>query len=281
MTEFLETYSPFGDPPEPDRPHSLGQVRIEPDPPRPISPPRPARPPGLTDEQLRAYEERLNVLENTINSQEARLRQAGRITADPAPNWPKCRPIVYFNINDVPEPQRQYVYQAIFAWVVMAVAFLVNWIGCICLVTVSSNAITSPGSKIALASLYFFIVVPLALDLDAVAVYRALQSAPWTFSFLKIFAALVASVVFEFVMFLGLEDSGSVGLISTIELFVGKYVGLGAWGAVVTVLFLAVLSVHVRFITRLWKFYRGTAQTTDTDTEVRRGLTEFVVQTLT
>jgi hypothetical protein len=81
-------------------------------------------------------------------------------------------------------------------------------------------------------------------------------------------------------MFLGLQDSGSVGLISTIDLFTGKHVGVGAWGAVVTAVFLIALLLHLRFTRQLWKFYRGTAEGENIDTDLRRGVTEFVVERL-
>jgi len=282
MTEFLDNYSPFEDPQdEPDQPAPQAEVRIDPPHPGRLPTPSPAARPAatLTEEQLQAYEERLNALENTITGREAQLRESGRMT-DPAANWPKCYPVVYFNINDVPERQRPYVHQALFAWLLMAIAFFCNWIGCLCLIKVSDDSIESPGSKIALSSLYLFILMPLALDLDAMSVYRALQGAPMTFPFLKIFAALSISGIFELVMFLGLNDSGSVGLISTIDLFVGKYVGLGAWGALVTGLFLVSLLLHMRLLRQLWKFYRGAADAATMENDVRRGLTEFVVQTL-
>jgi hypothetical protein len=276
---FLDNYSPFDEPATPTDPPSLTQARIDPGGPhRPTPLPRSS---ALSEDQLRAYEDRLNVLEETINGQELRVRESGRLLeSDPPPNWPRCYPVVHYNIEDVPESNRGFVHSALFAWVLMALAFALNWIGCLSLISVSDEAIESPGSKIALSSLYLFIVVPLALDLDAVAVYRALQGRSSTFTFLKIFAALAATAGFELMMFLGLEESGSVGLISTIELFAHKHVGVGAWGAVVTAMFFLALLIHLRFIRKLWKFYRGTAEGENIETDVRRGVTEFVVESL-
>jgi hypothetical protein len=273
---FLDNYSPFDEPPPASEPPT---VLLEPSPTRR---PVPSHSATLSEDQLRAYEERLNLLEESINTQEVHIRDSGRLPpGDPPPNWPRCYPLVHFNIEDVPESNRQFVHSALFAWVLMAVAFCFNWVGCLALISVHDDAIESPGSKIALSSLYLFIVVPLALDLDAMSVYRALQGRSSTFAFLKVFGSLVVSAGFELMMFLGLEDSGSVGLISTIDLFTHEHVGVGGWGAVVTALFLIALLFHVRFTRQLWKFYRGTAEGENIETDVRRGVTQFVVESLT
>jgi hypothetical protein len=170
---FLDHYSPFDEPASPSEPPPLPQVLIDPSPARRSLPSRSST---LTEEQLRAYEDRLNILEESINTQELHFRDSGRLsTAEPPPNWPRCYPLVHYNIEDVPESNRLFVYSALFAWVLMAIAFALNWLGCLALISVNDTSIESPGSKIALSSLYLFIVVPLALDLDAISVYRALQ----------------------------------------------------------------------------------------------------------
>ena len=274
-TAFLDDYAPFENEP-----------RAAPAVARPVAPV--FRDPGvddecpLTPEQLDAYEREVHLLELSVNNREQQVHEARQTGGlEPAPNWPKCYPIVHFDIEDVSEQYRHFVHEAFFTWIMMAVSFLLNWIGCLTLISVSDDAIGSPGSKIALSSLYLFVVCPLALDLDAMSVYRAL-SAPsvLTISYLKIFLALAFTIAFEGMMVLGLDDSGSVGLISTIDLFSYGHTGVGVWGVIVTLVFGVALVFHVKLITGLWKFYKGTEEGEHMETDVRRSVAEFMVERL-
>ena len=274
-TAFLDDYAPFDNE-------------------EPAAPTRPAQPapvfhdPGveeecpLTAEQLDAYEREVHLLELSINNREQHIREARQTGGlEPAPNWPACYPIVHYDIEDVSEQYRHFVHESLFAWIIMAVSFLLNWIGCLTLISVSDDAIGSPGSKIALASLYFFVICPLALDLDAMSVYRALSSSTVsTVAYLKIFLALAFTIAFEAMMVLGLDDSGSVGLISTIDLFSYGHTGVGVWGVIVTLVFGAALTFHIKLIAGLWKFYKGTEEGENMETNVRRSVAEFMVERL-
>jgi hypothetical protein len=279
-TTFLDNYAPFDDAAGTDAPFLPPEIRIDPPPVRSSAPSSIAPPSSqdLTEDQLRAYEDRLNMLESSISARETSARQNTTPGGEPVPNWPRFYPMVHYDIEDVPESLRHFVHEALFAWVLMAIAFLFNWIGCISLISVSDSSIESPGSKIALSSLYAFILVPLAIDLDALSVYRTLATNMSTFGFLKVFLALAITAVFETLMFLGLDSSGSVGLISTISLFGYGHIGLGVWGVIVTLAYLGAVALTLWLLKRLWSFYKGSTQGADMESDVRRGLAEFVVQ---
>lgn len=240
----------------------------------------------LTEEQLREYEENLNLLEDQIaqleNSNENDRRnggfRGGPTEAELPPNWPKFYPIVHFDIDEVGENLRNYVKGAFLCWIVMAVSFLMNWIGTLSLLSVE-NTIKSPGSKIALSSIYLFILVPLALDLNAMSVYRAMkQSTIYTFTYLKIFLALGFTCLFEFMLTLGMDSSGSVGLISTIDLLIHGNTGCGVFGVFVTLALGASLFMHSVFFRKLWKYYRGTEEGGHMETDIRRSVAGYLTR---
>jgi hypothetical protein len=279
---YLQNYSPFDQPEEGDANQELPQIAIEPENRGKVTPPLAPAAGVLTTEELAAYEERLNILEHSLNNREGQARDAGRAAStEPEPNWPKFYPIIHYDITTVPERLRTFVHEAFACWFVMCLAFGLNWIICICLISVSDDSITSPGSKIALSSLYFFILVPLALDLDTMAVYHVLQGSGSTFAYLKIFISVGISCIFEFFLMLGLDDSGSVGLISAIDLMSNHHWAVGIFGVFVTLLFLLALLLHGKFMVRFWTFYRGTEEGEHMETNLRTSVAEYVIERMT
>ncbi|KAK8836008.1 hypothetical protein M9Y10_040207 [Tritrichomonas musculus] len=239
----------------------------------------------LTEDQIREYEENLDLLEHQINqlenSNENSRRNGinyGPNEAELPPNWPKFYPIIHFDIDEVRENLRNYVKEGFLCWFVMIGSFLLNWIGTLSLLSVE-NTIKSPGSKIALSSIYLFILVPLALDLNTMSVYRAMkQSSIYTFTYIKIFLALGFTCLFEFMLTLGLDSSGSVGLISTIDLLVHKNFGCGIFGIFVTVSLGASLFLHINFLRKLWKYYRGTEEGGNMENDIRQSVANYLVR---
>ncbi|KAH0795764.1 scamp-domain-containing protein [Histomonas meleagridis] len=277
MSEYLDNYSPFEDNEEPLKPVT------NPVPPSPIATPKISSTINsneVTEEQLAQYEEQLNLLEHSLNKQELEITQARQTGSnDPAPNWPYCYPIVHFDIEEVEPANRGMVHSAFFSWIVMAISFALNWIGTLTLLSVKEG-VDSPGSKIALSSLYLFIVVPLAIDLDALSIYKALSTNAGTFSFIKIFLSVGITCLFETILAIGLDSSGSVGLITTINLFTNKNIGTGVFGVAVTIFLAASAILHFRLLTQIWNYYRGTEQGNNMETDVKRSVANFVVESL-
>jgi hypothetical protein len=89
---------------------------------------------------------------------------------------------------------------------------------------------------------------------------------------------MIATLMGELNMFLGLQDSGSVGLISTTDLFTGKHAGVGVGVGAGMAVFLIALPFHLRFARQLWKFYRGIAEGANIETDLQRGIAELIVE---
>lgn len=233
------------------------------------------------DDDLRAYEQRLNILESQLNSQESILNNAKESgTLEPPPNWPKFYPMVHFDINEVPEQLRKYVSTGLYSWCLMAASFALNWIGCLTLLH-AGDSTDSPGSKIALSSLYLFIVVPLALDLGAMAIYRVLKSDnASTLSYMKMFAALGIATIFEGILAIGLESSGSCGLITTISLLMGGHVFLGVFSTIITASLSYTAYVQYKLLNSLWKYYKGTEQGENIQDNMKKTVAQMVVDSL-
>jgi hypothetical protein len=236
-----------------------------------------------TDEdEITELERRLNLLDAMLTQEEKRIREARETgTLEPPPDWPRFYPIVHFDIHEVPEQLQRFVNEAMLGWCCMVVAFTLNFIGCLSLLR-AGDATDSPGSKIALSALYLFLIVPISLDLNALAVYRTLRDPqPGTLSYFKLFLFLSAATLFQGILTLGLEGSGSCGLITGINLFIEGHSLIGLLAMVVTLCLFASTFIHVKLLTGLWNFYRGTQQGEELDLHnVRQGLARLVVESL-
>ena len=228
------------------------------------------------DEEIKAYEQRLNVLESRINAQETQLTVAQENGfVEPPANWPPFYPFVYFDPEEVPPALRDYVNAAMFDWYYMAIAFAVNFITSLCLLR-AGDAITSPGSKIALASLYLFIV-PLSLDLSSLAVYRAMKNEPSYITYVKVFISLFALTIFEAFMTLGLDSSGGCGLITTLLLFGNAHWFLGLFGLITTLCFAWCTYRHFKLGTGIWKYYKTTEEGQNWETTAKDAATNILI----
>ena len=242
----LDNYSPFGDD---------DNISISTSKPSPILPEY-----DEDDEEIKAYEERLNVLESRINAQETQLSVAQENGfVEPPPNWPPFYPLVSYQPDDVPPALRDYVNEAMFDWYYMVIAFAVNFVTSLCLLR-AGDAISSPGSKIALASLYLFIIVPLSLDLSSLAVYRAMKNEPSYITYLKVFIVIFALAIFEAFLTLGLESSGGCGLITTLLLFGTGHWFLALLGLITTGCFGWITFRHFTLGRSIWKYYKTTEE---------------------
>ncbi|EAY17536.1 hypothetical protein TVAG_453640 [Trichomonas vaginalis G3] len=270
-TSYLDNYSPFNDA---DLMDELPEIKKT----------QPSAAPAkhddeITQEMLDQMEQRLNIMEEDLKNQEQRTGPLGGFLHEPEPNWPKFYPLVHFDINEVDASYRSYVNETFFSWVCMLVTYFLNFIASLTLLS-AGDAVNSPGTKISLSALYFFFICPIALDLDALSVYRALKTAPSTLAFTKIFICLALTLIFEFVLAVGAQSSGSVGLITTIDLFASKCVGTGIFGIIVTICFAVTIFFTTKLLIRLWKFFRGTEQGGHMDQDLKLTVAQFVVDTL-
>lgn len=233
----------------------------------------------ITPEMLDQMEQRLNMMEHDIEHEESKGASASLGILEPEPNWPKCYPLVHFDINEIDSAYRPYVNEAFFNWIVITISFGLNFIATLCLLGVG-DAVESQGTKIAFSSIYFFLLMPLALNLDALSVYKAMKTPPTTLAYTKIFISLSLTFLFEAVLAIGLESSGSVGLITTIDLFSNKCVGCGIFGIIVTICMGVSAFFTVKLLIKLWKFFRGTEEGGNMQQNLKVTVAQFVVDTL-
>ena len=241
----IETYSPF-DNADLNAPKNTGGITSN------------SQVDDINEEDLRAFEQRLNILESKLNAREVEVH-VNQPTSMP-PNWPPFYPLVYYNIEDVTALLRPFVKDALYAWCLSTFSFLFNWLGCLALLGANITSISSPGSKITLSTLYLFIGSALSLDLNFLSVYRALKSDSSSFAFIKIFLSLGFTTIYEAILALGFEDSGSVGLISMLNIFLGKGIFTGLLALIATAGFAFSVLYHLKLLNELWKYFKGTDQ---------------------
>jgi hypothetical protein len=234
------------------------------------------------DDEIAELERRLNQLEARVSQDEKRIREARETGSfEPAPNWPHFYPFIHFDLREVPEPLQRFVKEAMFGWCCMVIAFIFNFISCLSLLR-AGNAADSPGSKIALSGLYLFLIVPMSLDLSALSVYRTLKDTQaGTLSYLKMFLFIAGLTLFQGILTLGLETSGSCGLITALSLFSEGHGFLGVLALIVTLFLFLSTFIHLKLLTGLWRFYRGSREGEDLDLHnVRQSLARLVVESM-
>jgi hypothetical protein len=280
-TAYLDNYSPFDD--DDDIMGKLPELKSDSKPAKSSSDPSNEalliNGEEITAEMLDQMEQRLNMMEHDIEHEESRGISASLGILEPDPNWPKCYPLVHFDINEVDSAYRPYVNEAFFNWIVMCVSFGINFIATLCLLSVG-DAVKSQGTKIAFAAIYFFLLMPLALNLNALSVYKAMKTAPETLAYTKIFIALSLTFIFEVVLAVGLENSGSVGLITTINLFSEGCTGTGILGIIVTICMSVSAFFTFKLLVKLWRFFRGTEEGGNMQQNLKVTVAQFVVDTL-
>jgi hypothetical protein len=251
--------------------------------PRPTLSPFPPSPAGTDpDQEIRALEEHLNRWERQLNAQEQQLVEAQRTgIIEPPPNWPPYYPFVHFDPSEVPDQLRPFAERAMLGWLLMALSFALNFLGCLSLLRAGDSA-DSPGSKIALSALYLFLIVPIALDLNAMAIYRALRdNAPSSLTFMKIFIFLGATTLFQAILTLGFETSGSCGLVTMLNLMFESHPFIGLLALVITAALAASTLVHFVLLNGLWRYWRNTDQGRgDIGREARDALTGLVLSNI-
>ena len=89
--------------------------------------------------------------------------------------------------------------------------------------------------------------------------------------------ALGFTCLFEFMLTLGMDSSGSVGLISTIDLLVHSNYGCGIFGIFVTTALGISLFFYANFLTKLWKYYRGTEEGGNMETDIKRSMADYLI----
>ena len=152
----------------------------------------------------------------------------------------------------------------------MAISFGLNWLGCLTLLH-AGDSTDSPGSKIALSS----------LDLDAMAIYRVLKSdSPSTLSNMKMFAALGVTTFFVAFLAIGLDSSGSCGLITTISLFMGGHAFLGLFSTIITAGLTYTAFTQYKLLKSLWAYYKGTEQGENIQDNMKKTVAMMVVDSL-
>ena len=77
---------------------------------------------------------------------------------------------------------------------------------------------------------------------------------------------------------LGMDSSGSVGLITTIDLLLHKNIGCGVFGVLVTAALGTSLFLHTVFFRKLWKYYRGTEEGGHMETDIRRSVAGYLTR---
>ena len=165
-------------------------------------------------ERLAAIEKK----EAELNAREAELRK-NEIDLDydnKKPNFPPLIHLIYHNITEeIPIAKQAFVRTAFIAFIVFVVSLLLNIISC-CTVGTMENSSVSLGYNIVFSVIYLALGTVLCFQLNYFRLYTMAKSNDIGVSWI-IFQ--VALVLFCAYLAVGFNDSGSVGVITMIDMF--------------------------------------------------------------
>ncbi|KAL7746543.1 hypothetical protein RI367_008070 [Sorochytrium milnesiophthora] len=211
---------------------------------------------GPAAEALRVREEELQRREQALAYKEAKLREREQKVselADRAPNWPRCKPITYHDIDkDVPQQGRPLVKKLYFGWMLTTWTYIINMIGCFsCMVTKDPAG----GSMFGMSFLIMCIGIPVSWMMWYKPLYDGVRfdrSLSFFFFFFNYGFHLAAMCV----LCVGVPGWGGAGVITTISQF-----SLNVVSGIICIISTASLGFQVLYglwqITNVTVYYRS------------------------
>lgn len=140
-----------------------------------------------------------------------------------APNFPKCRPVVYHDIEaDIPEGGKWLVKRLYFCWWLAMTTYLVNLAACLALLIVKAD---SAGGNFGLSLVYFLVGTPVSWNFWYQAIYNGVKH-DRSVSFFLFFFNYGFHIAFSGLLAVGIPGWGGAGIIYTIAT-IGSDVGCG------------------------------------------------------
>jgi len=178
-------------------------------------------------------DKQIHNLQSELEKKTDEQKQIGKL----APNWPKCKPIIYHNIDeDFPEEvKKKLMKRAYFCWFLNV--FCCTW-NMLCLfMAMFEPKLTTFTSVVSdfVGSLIFCVLwVPLSFMLWYRMLYKAIKQSKSSL-FIIFFGFFFVQILLCILDAIGLWSSAAAGVVSTIDVFTQGAIGVGICFAISTV----------------------------------------------
>lgn len=214
----------------------------------------------ISDDLLDKREEALARREREIESKEQAIQNGTYTPPSSNKNFPPFLKVYsYHPDEDLPESARKQAKVLFYIYLAIGILYLVNWIGCLgCLNHSAAQATSSPATKIVLSTIFLFAFYPLSYEVSYFVYYKALMQGK-ALRFVCFMATYIIWGLFLAFNAIGLDESGSVGWVQTIDLFAtsgggAKFVAIV--GLIFSILATALFVFMVFIFIKIIKYYR-------------------------
>jgi len=180
--------------------------------------------PKLVEEaaKLKQKEEELNEREAVLDNRAHILMDRENIREKNAPNWPRCKPILYHDIDQEirSDELKSLVHFGYKGWLIGEYALIYNIVALL-VVVIQDASSTNVGSFV-LSIIFLIIGTPISF-----LIYRALYRAGRKVRpglFVGYFILLLIEMISYLLFALGWSGSGAGGFVLMVDMFEGKYV---------------------------------------------------------
>ena len=214
----------------------------------------------ITSDMLDKREAELARRERIIESKEQQVRDGSLTPSSSNKNFPPIlRWYSYHPDEELPESARKQAKILFFIYLAIGILYLVNWIGCLCCLNPNAaHQTSSPATKVVLSTVFFLVFFPLSYEVSYFVYYKALAQGK-ALRFVCFLATYIIWGLFLAFNAVGIEESGSVGWIQTIDMFTGKG-GFCKFVAIVGLIFsllaTGLFAFMVFMLIKLIKYYR-------------------------
>lgn len=214
----------------------------------------------ITDDLLDKREEALARREREIESKEQAIQNGTYTPPSTNKNFPPLLRIYsYHPDEELPESARKQAKVLFYIYLGIGILYLINWIGCLfCLNHSAAQATSSPATKIVLSTIFLFAFYPLSYEVSYFVYYKALAQGK-ALRFVCFLATYIIWGLFLAFNAIGLDESGSIGWIQTIDMFSTEGGGakfVAVVGIIFSILATALFAFMVFMLFRLIKYYR-------------------------
>lgn len=125
-------------------------------------------------------------------------------------NWPKIYPLFHYSIDEVPPHMRACVTGSMLSWVLLCTTMFINIINGI--VLINADVLTYPYYNLFISLILLCVSAYVPLKFFVLRLYQMLRSGQDSMQNVLILCTIALCVLVEFILVIGFDSSGSIGL---------------------------------------------------------------------
>ncbi|KAI5123324.1 hypothetical protein M0805_001749 [Coniferiporia weirii] len=205
--------------------------------------------------ELERREAQLRVQEENLRREQERV---GNMRRNGRNNWPPFFPLIFHSIKDeIPVDSQLLVDRLYKLWLVLAVTLIINMVACIfVLVSGSSDGGRDLGSSIG----YIPVIGILSFLLWYRPIYNGYMKEQALYYYFYFFFC-GWHLVFSIYMIIGIQGTGSAGIIQMVSMYVNGHIAAGVLGTIATIGWVVQGLGNAFYYQQIWKHHNAQGHT--------------------